>query len=95
VDLLFIVVFVGGFGGTTIWLLWMLILRPYAVASGMIPLTAYDYVVRGWKAERRQLWGIALDEYDQALALEPENEDAHGRRTALLESHPELVDRAE
>jgi hypothetical protein len=68
--------------------------RPFAVLFGVHPRTAYDYVVRGWKAERRGDWATALAEYDKALGAEPEHQDATERRATLLAARPELLDRA-
>jgi len=90
-----VAVIVGCFLFTGVWLVWILIARPFAVSRGMIPPTAYDHVVRGWKAERQGRWDVALAEYDEALDLNPRHPDAHARRDALLAAHPELAERTE
>jgi hypothetical protein len=74
-------------------LAWFLVLRPFAIAHGMIPPTAYDYVVRGWKAERRGDWATALAEYEKAIESNPRYPEGRLRRDALLEAHPELANR--
>ena len=74
-------------------LVWFFV-RPLLVSRGAIPPTAYDHVVRGWKAERRGQWAAALAEYDKAIELNPRDPDARERREALLAAHPELADRA-
>jgi hypothetical protein len=90
-----VVIGVVGAASTSLWLLWLLFVRPFAIASGALPLTAYDHVVRGWKAERRGVWDVALLEYEKAIELNPDDPDAHSRRAALLAAHPELADCAE
>ena len=78
----------------TAWgLVWRLILRPIALARGSIPMTAYDYVVRGWKAERRGDWRAALAAYDLAIETNPRYPEAQLRRDNLLANHPELASR--
>lgn len=76
----------------TAWgLVWRLILRPLALARGSIPMTPYDYVVCGWKAERRGDWSAALAAYDLALDANPRYPEARIRRDNLLANHPELA----
>lgn len=87
---LFIAIGVIGLTATVLWLFWILIGRPYAVSSGLIPMTAYDHIVLAWKAERQGRWADALAEYDKALALNPTDPDARIRRDSLLAAHPEL-----
>ena len=88
----FVILIVGGVGSAAFWLLWQLVIRPYAVYSGMILPTAYDYVVRGWKAERCGQWAAALAEYDKAIEANPRYDEGHLRRNALLAAHPELTE---
>jgi hypothetical protein len=67
------------------WLAWRLGIRSAAVALGFIPLTAYDYRVKAWKAERRAKWADALTAYGEALRLDPGEEEVCARISALLE----------
>lgn len=66
--------------------------RPVVVAFGSAPRTTYDYLVRGWKAERRGDWAAALAEYDRAIELTPTDPEPRDRRAALLAAHPELTE---
>ncbi len=65
--------------------------RPLLASRGALAMTTYDYVVRGWKAERRGDWAAALAEYDKAIELNPRDPEPHARRSALLAAHPELA----
>jgi hypothetical protein len=87
---LLVILFVGPFIALY-WLLWQLVGRPFAVSSGMSPMTAYDYSVLAWKAERRGQWAEALRLYNVAISSFPDDSMAHERREALLAAHPELV----
>jgi hypothetical protein len=53
-------------------------------------MTAYDYLVRGWKAERQGRWGDGLRAYDLAIEVDRKLAEAHERRAALLDNHPNL-----
>ncbi len=76
----------------TAWgLVWKLLLRPIALDRGSIPMTAYDYVVRGWKAERRGNWDAALAAYDLAIETNPRYPEGRIRRQNLLANHPEFA----
>lgn len=67
-------------------------LRPLFVSMGVALPTADDYVVRGWKAQRRGEWSAALLAYCEALQIDPQHPDARERRDALLAALPELTD---
>jgi hypothetical protein len=90
ITLLFTII-AGCFVFSGVWLVWILVGRPFAVTWGMIPPTAYDHLVRGWQAERRGAWARALAEYQKALELNPRHPDVHLRLNALLAAHPELT----
>ncbi|OWK40617.1 tetratricopeptide repeat protein [Fimbriiglobus ruber] len=68
---------------------WFL-LRPLAVSLGLVRLTPYDYMVQAWKAERAGRWEDALAAYDQALRLDPSDQDTHARRNTVLEHLSDL-----
>ena len=87
----FLFILIGGVAIAAFWLVWQLILRPIAVARGMIPMTGYDYVVQGWKAERCGHWAEALKAYNLAISNFPRYVEAKERRDALLTAHPELA----
>jgi hypothetical protein len=70
--------------------MWFFLARPFAVLFGHLPHTAYDFLVLGWKAERRGDWVAALKAYDHAVELEPKNTDTQERRATLLAAHPKL-----
>ena len=65
--------------------------RPLAVLFGHVPRTAYDFLVIGWKAERRRDWTAALSAYHRAIELDPKDTHAQERRDALIAAHPELA----
>lgn len=88
-----LLVFVGVVAFAIFWPLWHYIVRPVAAARGIVPLTAHDYLVRAWKAERQGRWADALRAYDQALETDERDTEARARREALLEDHPELLAR--
>jgi len=72
-------------------LVWQVAFRPFAVSRGLIPMTAYDYVVRGWKAEREGRWVDALRDYELAIELNHRYPEGRIRRDHLLANHPELA----
>lgn len=71
--------------------LWHSVIRPLAAASGLVPPTDHDHLVRAWEAERRGDWSDALRIYDLVIGLFPNSVDAVQRRNDLLAAHPELV----
>jgi len=73
---------------------WYLGGRPIAVSLGLIKQTADDFVVQGWKAERRGEWAEALAAYDEALRLRRGDADAETRRVALLSRCRDLTEAA-
>ena len=67
------------------WLFWKLIGRPLAFSLGLVRPSAHDWEVVGWNAERDGRTMEALEAYDEALLLEPNNETVKSRRDNLLQ----------
>jgi predicted TPR repeat methyltransferase len=72
-------------GFSILWLFWKLIGRPLAHSAGLIKSTAHDWEVMGWNAELDGRIEDALEAYNEALRLEPNNEIVKAKRDRLLQ----------
>jgi hypothetical protein len=68
--------------------------RPFALSLRLIQPNVEDWEVEGWKAERDGRRSDALDAYNKALLMEPNNLVVKARRDNLLQqdefSYPPL-----
>ena len=81
--------------GVLLGLLWRLIVRPLAARRRIIKPTADDFMIMGWEADRSGQGDVALAAYNEALGLEPWDQEAADRRAGLLHRRPDLTHQAE